>query len=69
MVITNLACYEFIDGEMTLTSLHPSCSVEDVHENTGWEIRIAAGFENNRSANQPKSENHREELDPKHLYI
>src|SRR4029079_18771179 len=28
MVITNLGCYEFIDAEMRLTSLHPGCTVE-----------------------------------------
>jgi glutaconate CoA-transferase, subunit B len=42
MVITNLGCYEFVDGEMVLTSLHPGCTVEQVRENTGWEVRISA---------------------------
>src|SRR4029078_11549204 len=38
MVITNLGCYEFSDGEMVLTSLHPGCTVEQVRENTGWHV-------------------------------
>lgn len=41
MVVTDLGCYEFVDGEMTLTSLHPGCSVEQVRENTGWDVAIA----------------------------
>jgi glutaconate CoA-transferase subunit B len=41
MVVTDLGCYEFFNGEMTLTSLHPGCTVGQVRENTGWEIAIA----------------------------
>lgn len=41
MVVTNLGCYEFVDGELTLTSLHPGCTVEDVRENTGWQVAVA----------------------------
>jgi len=41
MVITNLGCYEFNDGEMMLTSLHPNCTLEEVRENTGWNVRIS----------------------------
>ena len=41
MVVTDLGCYEFVDGEMVLTSLHPGCTVEQVRENTGWDVAIA----------------------------
>lgn len=41
MVVTNLGCYEFVDGEMVLTSLHPGCTVEQVRANTGWDVSIA----------------------------
>ena len=41
MVVTDLGCYEFVDGEMVLSSLHPGCTVEQVRENTGWEVAIA----------------------------
>jgi len=40
-VITNLGSYEFVDGEMQLTSLNPGCSLEQVRENTGWDVRIS----------------------------
>ena len=41
MVVTDLGCYEFVDGEMVLTSLHPGCTVEQVRENTGWDVSIS----------------------------
>ena len=41
MVVTDLGCYEFVDGEMMLTSIHPGCTIEQVRENTGWEVAIA----------------------------
>ena len=34
LVITNFGCYEFVDGEMVLKSLHPGCTLEQVRENT-----------------------------------
>lgn len=41
MVVTDLGCYEFVDGEMVLTSLHPGCTVDQVRQNTGWDVAIA----------------------------
>lgn len=41
MVVTDLGCYEFVAGEMMLTSIHPGCTIEQVRENTGWEVAIA----------------------------
>jgi len=69
MVITNLGCYEFTDGEMMLTSLHPGCTLEQVQNNTGWDIRVSSDL---RTTDEPTREELRiirEELDPKHLYI
>jgi glutaconate CoA-transferase subunit B len=40
-VVTNLGCYEFVAGEMTLTSLHPGCTIDDVRASTGWDVRVA----------------------------
>ncbi|MGB5878596.1 MAG: CoA-transferase, partial [Thermoanaerobaculia bacterium] len=56
MVITDLACYEFEEGEMTLTTLHPEITEEDVRANLGWEPRIASDL---RATELPS----REELD------
>jgi len=41
MVVTDLGCYEFVNGELTLTSLHPGCTVDQVRENTGWDVAVA----------------------------
>ena len=41
MVVTDLGCYELVEDELVLTSIHPGCTVEQVRENTGWEVTIA----------------------------
>lgn len=69
MVITNLGCYEFTHGEMTLTSLHPGCDLGQVRNNTDWDIRVSSDL---RTTDKPTSEELqiiREDLDPTHLYI
>ena len=69
MVITNLGCYEFTEGEMMLTSLHPGCTLGQVRNNTGWVIRIPSDL---RTTDEPTTEELRiirEDLDPTHLYI
>jgi glutaconate CoA-transferase, subunit B len=40
-VITDLGVLEPRDGELTLTTLHPGASADDVRDNTGWELRVA----------------------------
>jgi glutaconate CoA-transferase subunit B len=69
MVITNLGCYEFSDGEMVLTSLHPGCTVEQVRENTGWEIRISPQLTTTQIPSDEELRIIREDLDPSHLFI
>ena len=69
MVITNLGCYEFMDGEMILTSLHPGSTLEQVRNNTGWDVHVSASL---KSTDRPTNEELRiirEELDATHLYI
>ena len=40
-VITDLGVLEPRDGELTLTAVHPGVTVEQVREETGWELRVA----------------------------
>ena len=40
-VITDLAVLEPRDGELTLTSVHPGVTVDQVRDATGWELRVA----------------------------
>jgi glutaconate CoA-transferase, subunit B len=69
MVITDLGCYEFQQGEMTLTSLHPGCSIEQVRGSTGWSIKVAAELKTTDIPGAEELRIIREELDPSHLYI
>jgi glutaconate CoA-transferase subunit B len=69
MVITNLGCYEFEEDEMTLTSLHPGRTIDEIKNHTGWNVRISAQL---KTTDEPTNEELRiirEELDSRHLYI
>jgi glutaconate CoA-transferase subunit B len=39
-VITDLGVLSPIEGELTLTTLHPGVTVEQVRENTGWDLKV-----------------------------
>ena len=41
VVVTDLGVLEPRDGELTLTSVHPFVSVDDVRALTAWELRVA----------------------------
>jgi glutaconate CoA-transferase subunit B len=41
VVVTDLGVLEPRDGELTLTAVHPSSSVEGARDATGWELRVA----------------------------
>jgi glutaconate CoA-transferase, subunit B len=40
-VVTDLGVLEPRDGELTLVAVHPGVAVGEVHEATGWELRVA----------------------------
>ncbi len=40
LVVTQMGTYRFVSGEMTLTSLHPGVTREQVFEATGWEMAV-----------------------------
>jgi glutaconate CoA-transferase, subunit B len=69
MVITNLGLYEFSDGEMILTSLHPGCTVQQVEESLGWKVKIHSNLKTTDEPHPEELRIIREELDPNHLYI
>lgn len=43
-VITDLGVYGFVDGEMTLESVHPGVSVDEVRAATGWDLRVSTSL-------------------------
>lgn len=40
LVVTQLGTYRFVHGEMTLNSLHPGVTREQVFDATGWEMAV-----------------------------
>jgi glutaconate CoA-transferase subunit B len=69
IVVTDLACYRFEQGEMTLSSLHPGVTLDQVRANLGWEPRVAARVETTEPPRSEELRVVRHELDPRHLYI
>ncbi len=68
-VVTNLGCYDFVDGEMTLRSLHPGCSLDQVRANIGWDVRVGDHLDTTDEPTDEELRIIRDELDPGHLYI
>jgi glutaconate CoA-transferase subunit B len=56
-------------GELTLTALHSGCTVEQVKENTGWPIKIAADLRTTEPINESDLNLLRNELDPENIYL
>jgi glutaconate CoA-transferase subunit B len=69
IVVTGLGVYGFGEsGEMELTSLHPGVSVEQVKENTGWDIRVSGRLTETPPPGDDELRLIREELDPHGAY-
>jgi glutaconate CoA-transferase subunit B len=69
MLITNLGSYGFVEGEMVLLSLHPGCTLEQIKDNTGWDVRISPNLTTTEVPTDEELRIIREELDPTHLFI
>ncbi|MGI8732578.1 MAG: CoA-transferase subunit beta [Pyrinomonadaceae bacterium] len=69
MVITDLGCFEFEEGEMVLTSLHPGRTLEEIRENTGWDVRITPELKTTAEPTAQELRTIRDDLDPAHLYV
>ena len=69
VVVTGLGVYGFdAGGEMTLESLHPGVTVEQVRENTGWDLKVPAEINETASPTDDELRLIREELDPEGTY-
>jgi len=69
-VVTNLGILTpNSDGEMILSFLHPGCTVDQVRENTGWEIKISPNLKQTTPPRQEELLILREELDPQGIYV
>ena len=44
-MITDLGVLRRVDGELTLTALHPGVTLEQAQEATAWELKVADELE------------------------
>ena len=70
VVVTNLAVYRFREGtgEMELAGLHPGVSLEEVRDNTSWELEVADDLTETPPPTAEELRLMREELDPDGAY-
>lgn len=69
-VVTHLGILEPDEkGELMLTALHPGASIEQVQENTGWPLKIAAAIKLTKPPTAEELSILRNELDPDRIYL
>jgi glutaconate CoA-transferase subunit B len=54
---------------LCLTALHPGIKVEEVRQNTGWELKTAADLQITQPATMEELTILREQLDPDGIYL
>jgi glutaconate CoA-transferase subunit B len=69
-VVTDLATYTFdeVTGEMTLRTLHPGVTLDDVRANMGWEPKVGEDLGGTPAPTDEELRLIREELDPGGVY-
>ena len=69
VVVTDLGIYRPDEtGELTLVSLHPGATLNDVRENMGWEAKVAGDVFETPPPSGDELRLIREELDPDGIY-
>ena len=69
-VVTNLGVLQPDDsGELILAALHPGVQIEQVRENTGWEVKVSPDLSETPPPTAEELRILRDELDPDHIYI
>lgn len=71
MVITDLACYTFENGEMVVKSVHSGVGVtlEQVKAEVGWDIKVAADVKDTTPPTDEEIKILRERVDPKRIWV
>jgi acyl CoA:acetate/3-ketoacid CoA transferase beta subunit len=71
MVITDLGCYTFEDGEMVLKSVHAGVGVtlEQVRAEVDWDLKVSAGLEETAPPTEEELRVLRERVDPNHIWV
>lgn len=69
VVVTGLGTYRFgDDGQMYLAELNPGVTIDQVMENTGWEIAVGPDVVETPAPSEGELRLIREELDPEGIY-
>ena len=69
-VVTDLGLLEpDAEGELTLTALHPGCTVAQAQANTGWPLKVAEALRTTEPPSVAELRLLREELDPTGIYL
>jgi glutaconate CoA-transferase subunit B len=69
-VVTNLGILEPDEtGELCLTALHPAIEVDQVRQNTGWQLKTASELQVTDPPSMDELSILREELDPDGIYL
>jgi glutaconate CoA-transferase subunit B len=69
VVVTGLGVYGFDEtGEMQLSSVHPGVTVEQVQDNTSWELKVSDDLQETPLPSAEELRMIREELDPDGAY-
>lgn len=67
-VITQLGVYRFVEGEMTLVSLHPGATVDQARAACGWELAVAPDLAETPAPTEEELAALRA-LDPERVYL
>jgi glutaconate CoA-transferase subunit B len=70
VVVTNLAVYRFDEGtgEMGVASLHPGVTLDEVRDNSEWDMRVVDDLTETPAPTEEELRLIREELDPAGAY-
>jgi len=68
VIVTDLAIYHLVDGEMQLDSLHPGVTLDQVKDSMGWEPRVNASVAETAAPTDSELRMIREDLDPGGVY-
>jgi glutaconate CoA-transferase subunit B len=69
-VVTDLGLMEpDQSGELVLTALHPGCTAEQAHANTGWDLKIAPSLKYTEPPSVSELHILRQDLDPQGIYL
>jgi glutaconate CoA-transferase subunit B len=68
--VTDLGTYGFDEatGEMTLLTMHPGVTIDDVRANTGWEPRVSDDLGETPVPTEDELRIMRTELDPEGVH-